>query len=551
MKRFALFLAVMMTAYAASPDAAELKKMAARFASVEMKVDTSTLDDGDRRALARLIQAARLVDDLFMEQYWSGDLNLLSQLRKESNALGRARLDYFLLNKGPWSALDNHQAFMPGVPDHKPLGANFYPEDMSKDEFETWVKGLPADQQQAARGFFTVVRRDKSHNLTLVPYSREYEARLGQMARLLREAAAYTSNPTLKRFLETRAAAFLSNDYYESDVAWMDLDAPIEITIGPYETYNDELFGYKAAFEAYVTLRDEKESKKLAFFSSHLQDVEDNLPVDAKYRNPKLGASAPIRVVNEILSTGDGAHGVRTAAFNLPNDERVVQEKGSKRVMLKNVQEAKFQATLVPIAARVLPKGTQRDLSFDMFFTHILAHELSHGIGPHEIEVDGRKTSPRQEIKELYSALEEAKADVTGLFMLQFLMDKELIPKDERRLYTTFLASSFRSLRFGMSEAHAKGMALQFNYLADKQAFVQNRDGTWGVNMANIRGAVRDLTHDLLMLEAKGDYDGVKSMLDRLAVLRPPLQKTLDALTDIPVDINPVPVTADQIAAVK
>jgi hypothetical protein len=233
---------------------------------------------------------------------------------------------------------------------------------------------------------------------------------------------------------------------------------------------------------------------------------------------------------------------VRTAAFNLPNDERVVQEKGSKRVMINNIQEAKFESALKPIAARVLPKAAQRDLSFDSFFTHILAHELSHGIGPHQIQIAGRATSPRQELKELYSAIEEAKADVTGLFMLQYLYDHGLEhgPSAERHLYTTFLASAFRSLRFGLTEAHGKGMALQFNYLTDKGAFLANADGTFAVDPAKIKGAVRDLTHDLLTIEAQGDYAAAKKMLDTLAVVRPAMQHAFDRLKDLPTDIDPV-----------
>jgi hypothetical protein len=276
-------------------------------------------------------------------------------------------------------------------------------------------------------------------------------------------------------------------------------------------------------------------------FSDHLQEVENNLPIDPKYRNPKLGASAPIRVVNEVYAAGDGAHGVRTAAFNLPNDERVINEKGSKRVMLKNVQEAKFEVNLTPIAARVLSGKAKEDLSFDYFFTHILAHELSHGIGPHQIQLNGRATTPRQEMKELYSAIEEAKADVTGLFMLQYMFDHGLAhpPAAEHQLYTTFLASAFRSLRFGLSEAHGKGMALQFNYLTDKGAFVARPDGTFAVDFTKVKGAVRDLTHDLMTVEAQGDYAGAKKMLDTLGVIRPAMQHALDRLKDIPVDIDP------------
>jgi hypothetical protein len=321
----------------------------------------------------------------------------------------------------------------------------------------------------------------------------------------------------------------------------MDLDAPLDITIGPYETYNDEIFGYKAAYEAYVNLRDDHETQRLKSFAGRLQEIEDNLPIEPKYRNPKLGVLAPITVVNEIVSAGDGAHGVRTAAYNLPNDERVVQEKGSKRVMLKNVQEAKFHAILEPVAGRVLPKAARADLSFDSFFEHILAHELSHGIGPHQIQVAGRNTSARQELKELYSAIEEAKADITGLFMLQYLFDHGMGggAAAEHRLYTTFLASAFRSLRFGLTDAHGKGMALQFNYLSDHGGFVANPNGTFAVDFAKIKPAVRGLTHDLLSLEAEGNYAGARQMLDTLGVVRPNMQKALDGLKDLPTDIRP------------
>ncbi len=531
---------VLLAAAAVMPDLTQLKEMSARFAPVKLQYDESVLSAGDRQALAKLVEAAKVLNYLFMDQLWSGDRALYEKLQKDTTPLGQARQHYFWLNKGPWSDLDAHTAFIPGVPERKPLGANFYPEQMKREEFEEWVKGMTPQARAQAEGFFTVIRREGG-KLTAVPYSKVYAADLNRAASLLREAAALTGNASLKKFLTLRADAFLSNDYYASDIAWMDLDAPLDITIGPYETYNDELFGYKAAFEAYITIRDDRETDRLKSFSGRLQEVENNLPIDPKYRNPKLGAAAPIRVVNEVFASGDGAHGVRTAAFNLPNDERVVHEKGSKRVMLKNVQEAKFESNLKPIAGRVLPKAAQGDLSFDSFFTHILAHELSHGIGPHQIQVNGRSTTPRQEMKELYSAIEEAKADVTGLFMLQYLFDHGLAhgPAAERQLYTTFLASSFRSLRFGLTEAHGKGMALQFNYLTDKGAFVAHPDGTFTVDFAKIKNAVRDLTHDLLTLEATGDYAGAKKMLDTLGVVRPAMQRAIDGLKGIPTDIDP------------
>ena len=531
---------VLLAAAAVMPDLAQLKQMSARFAPVQLKHDESGLSAGDRRALPKLVEAAKVLNLLFMDQLWSGDRALYEKLQKDTSPLGKERLHYFWLNKGPWSDLDGHAAFLPGVPERKLLGANFYPEDMKREEFEAWAKSLVAPAREQAEGFFTVIRRSAG-KLTAVPYSKAYAGDLEKAARLLRDAAALTDNPSLQHYLTLRADAFLSNDYYASDVAWMDLDAPLDITIGPYETYNDELFGYKAGFEAYITIRDNQETGRLKDFSSRLQEVEDNLPIDPRYRNPKLGAASPIRVVNEVYAAGDGAHGVRTAAFNLPNDERVVHEKGSKRVMLKNIQEAKFETNLTPTAGQMLSKSAREDLSFEYFFMHILAHELSHGIGPHQIQVAGRDTTPRQEMKELYSAIEEAKADVTGLFMLQYLFDHGLphSPAAERQLYTTFLASAFRSLRFGLTEAHGKGMALQFNYLSDKGAFVANPDGTFAVDYAKIKQGVRDLTHDLLTLEATGDYAGARKMLDTLGVVRPAMQRALDGLKNIPTDIDP------------
>src|SRR5581483_6301146 len=284
-----------------------------------------------------------------------------------------------------------------------------------------------------AAGFFTTIRRGTDGKLVIVPYSVEYQPELAEAAARLREAAALTKQPTLKAYLEKRAAAFLSNDYYNSDLAWMELDASIEPTIGPYEVYEDEWFNYKAAFEAFITLRDDAETKKLERFSAELQDIENNLPIDPKLRNPKLGALAPIRVVNVVFSSGDANRGVQTAAFNLPNDERVVAEKGSKRVMLKNTQDAKFQKVLLPIAKVALAGKDQGDVAFDAFFTHILMHELMHGLGPHNISVGGRATTVRQELKDLYSTVEEAKADVSGLFALQFLVDRGKLDKQYER----------------------------------------------------------------------------------------------------------------------
>ncbi len=540
------------------PNAEELNQMAARFAPAPLDVNLSSLSAGDKKALAKLTEAGHIVNHIFMQQFWSGDLALYQKLQLDKSALGKARLHYFWINKGPWSEIDEHKAFLPAVPAKKPAGANFYPEDMTKEEFEAWAKTLYPESKEQAEGFFTVVRRGPGKKLKMVPYSEEYKTDLAKAAALLKQAAALTDNASLKKFLTTRAEAFLNNNYYESDMAWMDLDAPVDVTISPYETYNDELFGYKAAFEAYINVRDDKESARLAFLGEHLQEIENNLPEDPKYRVPKLGAASPIRVVNEVFAAGDGGHGIQTAAYNLPNDDKVVQQKGSKRVMLKNIQEAKFKSTLEPISKVVLQPAAQQDLSFELFFTQIVAHELTHGLGPHQIKVNGRDTNPRLELKELYSAVEEAKADVTGLFALQYLMtqaDKGAVqaplphgPDAERQLYTTYLASSFRTLRFGLQDSHAKGMAVQFNYFLDKGAFVANTDGTFSVDLGKIKDAVAGLDHDLLTLEATGDYAGTKKLMSEMMVLRPEVQKALERLKGVPTDIEPQFVTADKLA---
>src|SRR6185295_19346025 len=519
----------------------DLARKIARFAPTTLTADASKLTPKDRQALDKIIAAAKLLDPLFLRQVWSGNDALEKKLQADKTAAGRERLHYFYINDGPWSRLDNKEPFIDGVPREKPLNASYYPDDMSKDEFNAWVQTLSDADKQKATGFFWLIRRGPDRKLTIVPYSEAYKEYLAPAAALLHEAASLTTNATLKNFLNKRADAFGSDDYYESDVAWMDLDSPIDVTFGPYETYEDELFSYKAAFESYVTLRDDAETAKLAKFSGHLQELENNLPIDPKYRNPKLGAASPIRVVNEVFASGEGNSGVQTAAFNLPNDERVVKEKGSKRVMLKNVQQAKFEKTLIPISRVVLTKAQQSALSFDSFFTHILAHELMHGLGPHNITVGGRETTVRQELKELSSAFEEAKADITGLWALQYLIDKGVLDKQmESSLYTTFLASAFRSVRFGITEAHGKGIAMQFNYLTDEGAFeVNEATGTFSVNQAKVKDAVRKLTHDILTVEAEGSYDGAKAMLDKYGVIRTEMQGALERLKGVPVDIEP------------
>jgi hypothetical protein len=528
-------------------DAAQLEAMAARFAPVDIGADLRALPANERQALARLIEAARIVDVLFLRQSWAGNESLLLELIGDASPRGRARLHYFLINKGPWSRLDLDAPFIPGVP-AKPGGANFYPAGATRDEVEAWHRTLTEAGRARATGFFTTVRRGPDGTFIAVPYSQEYQGELALLAALLRDAAQLTTQPTLKTFLSKRADALLDNDYQASDVAWLELDSSIEPTIGPYEVYEDEWFNAKAAFEAFITVRDEAETAKLKRFAGELQWLEDHLPIDPALRNPKLGALAPIRVVDVIFSAGDGNRGVQTAAFNLPNDERTVAEKGSKRVMLRNIQEAKFRRVLVPVSQVALAPADHASLSFEAFFTHILMHELMHGLGPHNITVGGRATTVRQELKDTYSSLEEAKADISGLWALQQLVDKGVIDKSiEKGLYTTFLASAFRSIRFGLSEAHGKGIALQLNYLLDHGSFKVAADGTFTVDPARIKEGVAALTREIMTLQARGDSARARDMLARLAVVRPPVQQVLDRLRAVPVDVEPRFVTAEEL----
>ncbi|MBA5638149.1 hypothetical protein H3H37_13905 [Duganella sp. LX20W] len=546
-------LAVAASAVSAAPaNVAELNKMTARFAPVELKADTSALSAGDRKAIAKLVEAAKIVDVLQLRQRWASNEALWASLQKDSSPLGKARLNYFWLNKGPWSIIDGNAAFLPAqvagitIPATKPAAANFYPAGASKQALDTWINGLPAADKEQAQWFYTVIRQGADGQFKTVKYADEYKPELTRLATLLNEAADATDNASLKKFLGLRAQALLSNDYLASDFAWMDLDSPVDVTIGPYETYNDELFGYKAAFEAYVNIRDQKETEKLNFFAKHMQELEDNLPLDAQYRNPKVGALAPMVVVNEVYGAGDGNMGVQTAAYNLPNDERIISQRGSKRVMLKNVQEAKFKSTLTPISKLVLKPADQKDVDFDSFFTHILAHEITHGLGPHITRVNGVASTPRQDLKAAYSTIEEAKADITGLYALAYMMDKGQLngvlgqgEAAERKLYTTFLASGFRTLHFGLTDSHARGMAIQINYLLDQGGFVSHGDGTFAVDFKKIKQAVADLDREFLTIEATGDYARAQAMMTKYVVIRPDVQKALDKMKAVPNDIRP------------
>jgi hypothetical protein len=522
--------------------------MTRRFAPVDLAADLSALPAHERRALAELVEAARIVDAIHLRQVWAGNDSMFQTLARDTSDEGRGRLRYFLINKGPWSRLDADAPFIAGVP-AKPPQANFYPPGATKEEVGAWIDGLPSHERAEATGFFTTIRRRPDGSFAAVPYALEYQGELEAIAARLCAAAALTTQPTLRRFLLARADALLSNDYYASDVAWMELDASIEPTIGPYEVYEDGWFNYKAAFEAFITVRDDTETKKLARFGALLQEIENQLPIEPRFRNPAIGAMAPIRVVNTVFSAGDANKGVQTAAFNLPNDERVIAEKGSKSVMLKNNQEAKFGSVLQPISTVALAPGDRPRVTFEAFFTHILLHELMHGLGPHAIDMGGRPTTVRQALRDTHSTIEEVKADIGGLLAFRWLVDRgELDRSLLDTMYVTYLASMFRSIRFGVHEAHGCGVAIQLNHFLDNGGVRASGDGTFTVDPARIGDNVASLAREIMTLQAHGDHQGAARVIATRGLVRRPVQAVLDRLADIPVDIEPRFVTAQSLA---
>lgn len=518
----------------------------AQYAPVEITADLSILPASEQKVVFKLIEASKYMNEIFLRQVWEKNPRLRDLLQNRQDELGKKAYRYFLINFGPWDRLENNIPFIGTRP--KPRGAGYYPEDMTREEFETYLKNHP-EEAESLKSLYTIVRRE-GDRLVALPYSQVFRKWLEPAAELLREAASLTQNASLKTFLLKRADAFFTDDYFESDMAWMDLDSPVEITIGPYEVYEDALFGYKAAFESFVTLADPEESRKLEKFKQQLPAMEENLPIPDHMKNRNRGTESPIRVVDEIFTAGDTRAGVQTIAFNLPNDERVREQKGSKKVLLRNVIRAKYEKILRPIAERFVDSEQLKYLSAEAFTNEVLFHELAHGLGPGKIVKDGRQTEVRLELKDLYSASEEAKADVMGVYNLFFMQDKGLIPKEMRRnIAVTFLAGLFRSIRFGIEEAHGKGVALQLNYLMEKGAieFDPEQD-RFRVNFDRFEDGIRDLVHDLCVLQANGDYEGTKALFEQYAKVPDFLNKKFKALGDIPVDIVPSYPLAEQSA---
>lgn len=519
------------TSLAVAPDVAQ---RLAQLPRTTVSYDMSQLSESDRAVVAKLIEASKLIDEIYWRQVSEDNPKWREQLAKQ----GGAGYDYFIANKGPWDRLKSDEPFIGTM--KKPEGAGFYPSDITKEEFEKYVAAHPS-QKDELTGLLTVVRRD-GVNFVGVPYSAYYRDYLKPAADRLREAAALTTDASLRTFLNKRADAFLSDNYQDSDMAWMDLNGTLEVVIGPYEVYEDELFNYKASYEAFICAVDAAESAKLASYAHALPDMERNLPEPEEYRNPNRGSESPIKVVQELYTAGDARRGVQTAAFNLPNDEVVREKKGSKKVLLKNVINAKYKQSGNPIAQRVLDESQLPMLSFDAFFDQILFHELSHGLGPGMITLpSGERVDSRLPLKNLYSTIEESKADVLGLWNIVYAQQHKLLSGyDENQLYATYAGLMFRSLRFGIGEAHGRGSALQWNWLREKGGIFPSANGRYKVDFAKFRDGVKSLATELLTIEATGDYNRANALLEKYGVETAEMKSVNAKLTDIPVDITPV-----------
>ena len=536
-----------------------LRAEIARFAPVEITYDESILTSAEKDALAKLVQVSRLIDEVFLRQVWEDNIAMRNELLKEAEtagpnqALAQNIYRFFRINAGPWLRLEGGKPFIGSMT--KPAGAGFYPQDMTKEEFESFVAAHP-DMKDALTGYFTRIERAPDGGLKAVPYSEAYGDLLRDASRLMNEAADLLTSDTAKAelgkgvdyttlaaFLRSRAAAFQSNDYFQSDMDWMDIrDNIIDVTIGPYEVYEDGLFNYKAAFESVVALRNPADSQKLEQLKSFLPAMERSLPIPNEYKNPRRGTDSPIAVIDVVNAGGDIKAGVHAVAYNLPNDERVREAKGSKKVMLKNISRAKYEKILIPIANIMLDPSLMEHLDFDSFFNQSLMHELAHGLGPGTITLpDGTKTTVNKALQTLFSPLEECKADVMGLYNNQYLLKQGVITKMQlERQYVVFLPGLFRSVRFGLHEAHGKGNMIQYNWFKDHGGIVLDpATDRYRVDFDKMGESAMSLTRELCMLQAKGDYAEAEAFVAKWGNVPPEVERIVGKLTSIPSDVAP------------
>jgi hypothetical protein len=502
-----------------------------RYTTVKLEADTSRLTRRERRMLPLLIDAAREMNGIYWMQAY-GDRDSL--MRSISDAPTRELAE---INFGPWDRLDNNTPFVPGV-GPKPAGANFYPHDMTRAEFERAVAagGAHAD---SLKSLYTMVRRGAGGTLEAIPYSRFYSAANQRAAAKLRQAAALAENAGLARYLTLLATALTTDNYHASDLAWMDMKTnTLELVLGPIETYEDELFGYKAANESFVLIKDKAWSQRLAKYAKELPALQRGLPVEAAYRRETPGADADLNAYDVVYVAGQANTGGKTIAINLPNDEDVQLKKGTRRLQLKNAMRAKFDRILMPIAQELIAKDQLKNVTFDAFFENVMFHEVAHGLGIKNT-LDGKGTV-RAALKERAGALEEGKADILGLYMVRQLNARgEMGSENIEDNYVTFLASLFRSVRFGAGDAHGRANVVAFNFLQDMGAFTREADGRYRVNFAKMREAADALSREILTLQGNGDYAGVGRLYADRGVIGPTLQADLARLAskNIPVDI--------------
>ena len=497
------------------------------YAEFSLDADLSALSDGQRQMLVLFIEASQIMDDLFWRQAYGDDYpGWLASIGVDETRR------FAELNYGPWDRLDDEAPFMEGAGE-KPLGARFYPADMTKEEFEV------ADLEGKA-DLYSFVRRNEQGELTLVPYHVEYAQELAHAADLLRQAADLAEHEGFANYLRLRADALVSDDFQESDFAWMDVKSnPIELVIGPIETYEDRLFGYRSAYESYVLIKDQEWSERLAKFAQFLPELQRGLPVDAAYKAETPGTDSDLNAYDVIYYAGHSNAGSKTIAINLPNDEQVQLQKGTRRLQLKNAMQAKFEKIMDPISGVLIDDAQRANVTFDAFFANTMFHEVAHGLGIKNTLTD--KGTVREALLDVASSMEEGKADILGLYMITRLHEAgELGDSDLRDNYVTFMAGVFRSIRFGASSAHGKANMVRFNFFAEKGAFVRDAErGTYRVDFDRMQEAMASLSELLLTLQGDGDYEGALKLTNEKGIIGDQLQADLDRLTDanIPVDI--------------
>ncbi len=502
-----------------------MKAKVEEYAVVKLTTDLSQLSEKEKQMLPLLFEAARIMDDLFWKQAYGDKEQLLKGLDDYTRR-------FVEINYGPWERLNNMEPFIEGV-GPKPLGATFYPTDMSKEEFE-------ALSDPTKTSLYTVIRRDASGKLKVVPYSEEYKDELVKASALLLQAAALAEDEGLKKYLTARSKALISNDYFESDLAWMDMkNNKIDFVIGPIENYEDRLFGYKAAFESFILVKDMEWTQKLAHIAELLPKLQHSLPVADAYKAEKPASSSDLGAYDAIYYAGDCNAGSKTIAINLPNDPEVQKQKGSRRLQLKNAMKAKFDKILLPIANMVIDPAQVKYVSFDAFFENVMFHEIAHGLGVHR--TINNKGDVREALKDSYSAIEEAKADITGLYLVTQMHEMgEIKDKDLMQNYVTFLAGIFRSVRFGASSAHGKSNMIQFNYFLENGAFNYDKTtGLYSVNLEKMKKAVADLSGLIIKIQGDGDYQKANDLIASKGFMPKQLISALDrvAKAGIPRDI--------------